>query len=81
MNENLDLTKILEGCPEGTKFYSTIYGAWHDDLSSFQWGLGILPNKQKHTVVTRMPCLPLLFANNIRILYTVIYFYYDGHNR
>ena len=26
MNENLDLTKILEGCPEGTKFYSTIYG-------------------------------------------------------
>ena len=26
MNENLDLTKILEGCPEGTKFYSTVYG-------------------------------------------------------
>ena len=26
MNENLDLTKILEGCPEGTEFYSTIYG-------------------------------------------------------
>lgn len=26
MNENLDLTKILEGCPKGTKFYSTIYG-------------------------------------------------------
>lgn len=26
MNENLDLTKILEGCPVGTKFYSTIYG-------------------------------------------------------
>ena len=26
MNENLDLTKILDGCPEGTKFYSTIYG-------------------------------------------------------
>ena len=26
MNENLDLTKILEGCPEGTKFYSVIYG-------------------------------------------------------
>ena len=26
MNENLDLTKILKGCPEGTKFYSTIYG-------------------------------------------------------
>lgn len=26
MNENLDLTKILKGCPEGTKFYSTVYG-------------------------------------------------------
>ena len=26
MNENLDLTKILEGCPEGTKLYSTMYG-------------------------------------------------------
>lgn len=26
MNENLDLTKILEGCPEGTELYSSIYG-------------------------------------------------------
>ena len=26
MNENLDLTKILEGCPIGTKLYSTILG-------------------------------------------------------
>lgn len=26
MNENLDLTKILEGCPEGTEFYNTVYG-------------------------------------------------------
>ena len=26
MNENLDLTKILDGCPEGTKLYSIIYG-------------------------------------------------------
>ena len=26
MNENLDLTKILDGCPVGTKLYSTIYG-------------------------------------------------------
>ena len=26
MNENLDLTKILEGCPEGTKFYHAGYG-------------------------------------------------------
>ena len=26
MNENIDLTKILEGCPTGTKFYSSIFG-------------------------------------------------------
>ena len=26
MNENLDLVKILEGCPRGTKFYTTVYG-------------------------------------------------------
>ena len=26
MNENIDLTKILEGCPEGTEFYSSNYG-------------------------------------------------------
>lgn len=26
MNENIDLRKILNGCPEGTKFYHSIYG-------------------------------------------------------
>ena len=26
MNENIDLTKILKDCPEGTKLYSTIHG-------------------------------------------------------
>ena len=26
MNENIDLTKILDGCPVGTIFYSTIFG-------------------------------------------------------
>ena len=26
MNENLDLTKILEGCPKGTAFYSPLCG-------------------------------------------------------
>lgn len=26
MNENLDLTKILDGCPKGTKFYSILQG-------------------------------------------------------
>ena len=26
MNYNIDLTKILENCPKGTKFYSTVFG-------------------------------------------------------
>ena len=26
MNDNINLTKILEGCPKGTKFYSSIWG-------------------------------------------------------
>ena len=26
MNENFDLTKILEGCPVGTEFYSSVFG-------------------------------------------------------
>lgn len=27
MNENIDLTKILEGCPVGTEFYHVVYGS------------------------------------------------------
>ena len=26
MNENIDLTKILKGCPKGWEFYSTVFG-------------------------------------------------------
>ena len=26
MNENIDLTEILKGCPKGTAFYSNVYG-------------------------------------------------------
>ena len=26
MNENIDLTKILKDCPQGTKLYSSIFG-------------------------------------------------------
>ena len=32
MNENLDLTKILEGCPKGTKFYSSVFGEVRFDI-------------------------------------------------
>ena len=35
MNENLDLTKILEGCPKGTEFYHVVYGrVWFNRVSS-----------------------------------------------
>ena len=37
MNENLDLTKILEGCPKGTEFYSTDYGTvYFDSISAHE---------------------------------------------
>ena len=26
MNENIDLTELLEGCPKGTEFHSSLYG-------------------------------------------------------
>ena len=26
MNDNIDLTELLEGCPKGTEFYSTLFG-------------------------------------------------------
>ena len=33
MNENLDLTKILEGCPLGTKLYSPGFGeVWYKEI-------------------------------------------------
>lgn len=38
MNENLDLTKILEGCPKGTKFYSSDFGeVTFFEVSSYDW--------------------------------------------
>ena len=38
MNENIDLTKILNGCPEGTKFYSSDFGeVTFFKVSSHDW--------------------------------------------
>ena len=38
MNENLDLTKILEGCPKGTKFYSSDFGeVTFFEVSPYDW--------------------------------------------
>ena len=35
MNENIDLTKILENCPEGTEFWSDDYGkVWFKCIST-----------------------------------------------
>ena len=31
MNENINLTKILKNCPEGTEFYHTVYGRVYFD--------------------------------------------------
>ena len=38
MNENIDLTKILDGCPKGTEFYHTVYG--------IVWFNSIIPNNE-----------------------------------
>ena len=36
MNENIDLTKILEGCPKGTPFYSNVYGrVYFNNINSY----------------------------------------------
>ena len=35
MNENIDLTKILYGCPKGIEFYSSIYGVVEFDGFDF----------------------------------------------
>src|SRR5574344_199586 len=38
MNENIDLTKIIEGCPKGTKFYSSDFGeVTFFEISSHDW--------------------------------------------
>ena len=38
MNENIDLTKILDGCPKGTKFYSSDFGeVTLSEVSPYDW--------------------------------------------
>ena len=65
----------------GTAVEASGTDAQLDAAGSVLWGLGSFPNKQKIAFVSRKPCLPLLFANNIRILYTMIYFYYHSRNK
>ena len=42
MNENLDLTKILKGCPEGTKFYSPLFGEVRLHRIYGSYGIGMV---------------------------------------
>ena len=57
MNENIDLTKILEGCPVGTKFYSTIFGEvsfskiFSDDYDDYPIELMVYNKKARTTVM------------------------------
>lgn len=44
-------------------------------------GLGRAPTSGVCGLWPQRHCLPLLFANNIRILYTMIYFYYHSRNK
>ena len=42
MNENLDLTKILDGCPKETKFYSPLFGEVRLHRIYGSYGIGVV---------------------------------------
>ena len=55
MNENLDLTKILEGCPIGTEFYHLAYGkVWLTgiDLDDNEYPIRLSLHNDNYTNVT-----------------------------
>ena len=56
MNENLDLTKILEGCPQGTEFYHAGYGrVWFvgiNQISRYPIKLSLCNNCCIHAAVS-----------------------------
>ena len=55
MNENLDLTKILDGCPKGTEFYHTIYGTvcFYDIISNSEYPIRFKKGKYLINSVTK----------------------------
>lgn len=56
MNENLDLTKILKGCPKGTEFYNVIYGKVtfsKIDDSEYPINFKVIGNDYGYTSVTK----------------------------
>ena len=42
MNENLDLTKILDGCPKETRFYSPLFGEVRLHRIYGSYGIGVV---------------------------------------
>lgn len=58
MNENLDLTKILNGCPKGTKLYSTVNGeVIFQNVASFSCDYPITTTAyNKNTNSTKKAC-------------------------
>lgn len=72
MNENLDLTKILEGCPKGTKFYSSDWGeVTFFEVSPHDWDH--YPIKLHHpSEVSSRPLITSLTENGQN------YYGYDG---
>lgn len=55
MNENIDLTKILDGCPKGTEFYHTIYGTvcFYDIISNSEYPIRFKKDKYLINSVTK----------------------------
>ena len=55
MNENIDLTKILEGCPKGTVFYNTVYGTvlFSDIVLNSKYPIRFIVDKIKVNSVTK----------------------------
>ena len=65
MNENLDLTKILEGCPEGTEFYHAGYGrVWFvgiNKLSNYPIKLSLHNDGCIHAAVSKKGALDISY--------------------
>ena len=65
MNENLDLTIILKGCPEGTEFYHAGYGrAWFvgiNQLSNYPIKLSLHNDGCIHAAVSKKGTLDISY--------------------